>query len=360
MKVLQLIQKPQLRGAEVFTSQLSNHLNHSGHQAILVCLFPGTAELPFEGKILHLGASIKRRLFDFKAYKRLAQIIKEEQPSLIQANAGDTLKYAVLSKLLFSWKQPIVFRNASTISLYIKSGISKSYNNFFFKHACRIISVSKASANDFANLYPDYKKKIVTVPIGIESTHGTEKPDNKLEGKPAIIHVGGFTYEKNHAGLLSIFEELIKDYPAAILHLVGSGPLQHQIESMSKVKGLKNNVIFHNYQTNALEFIRRADVLVLPSIIEGLPGVILEAFYCKTPVVAYDVGGIKEVLINNKTGRLVDKNNESEFRNAIVSSIQFSGLNEAMVENAYSLVNREYLNKTIATKFLGIYESILN
>jgi len=104
----------------MFASQLATHMNQQGHEAILVFVFPGTAALPFNGKMLHLDGNAKNRLWDVKAWKKLARIIQEEKPDIIQANAGDTLKYAAFSKMLYRWKQPIVFRNASTISLYIK------------------------------------------------------------------------------------------------------------------------------------------------------------------------------------------------------------------------------------------------
>jgi hypothetical protein len=132
MRILYLIQKPQLRGAEIFASQLASHLQSDGHSVVMVCLFSGEAQLPFSGKIIHLNSKAKMRFCDLKAWKKLAQIINEERPDIIQANAGDTLKYTVFSKLLFRWKQPIVFRNASMISLYIHSRLIKWWNSFFF------------------------------------------------------------------------------------------------------------------------------------------------------------------------------------------------------------------------------------
>jgi len=107
-----------------------------------------------------------------------------------------------------------------------------------------------------------------------------------------------------------------------------------------------------------MQFIKNADVLLLPSIIEGLPGVILEAFYCKTPVVAYNVGGIGEVVINNKTGYLVPKGNEEMFASSVLAALDKTPANDQLVQNAWQLVMKEYLNTSIAGKFLEVYESI--
>jgi glycosyltransferase involved in cell wall biosynthesis len=345
----------------MFASQLSTHINEKGDKAILVFVFPGKAPLPFTGETKHLNGSPQKRMWDIKAWRNLAQLIKEEKPDIIQANAGDTLKYAVFSKLFFRWKQPIVFRNASTISLYIKTTPAKLLNSFFFKYASRIVSVSRTSATDFASLFPQFKNRIVTVPIGIEEAvfNGQEK-ENVLQGasKPVLVHVGGFTYEKNHTRLIEIFEDVRKKQPGASLHFVGSGPLQGQIEELVKQKGLQQQVHFYGFRNDAMQFIKNADALLLPSIIEGLPGVILEAFYCKTPVVAYNVGGISEVVINNKTGYLVPKGNEGAFVDNVLKAIDKTPHNQQMVQNAWQLVMNEYLNTRIAGKFLEVYNSI--
>jgi glycosyltransferase involved in cell wall biosynthesis len=343
----------------MFAAQLASHLNATGNEACLVFVFPGEAALPFKGKTFHLNGKPSKRMFDAAAWKTLADIIKAEQPDVVQANAGDTLKYAVASKLRFGWKQPIVFRNASTISLYIKSLAAKLFNGFFFRFTDLVISVSQTSASDFARLFPRYKEKIITIPIGIEEPALDHIPAPvKTSGEPLrIIHVGGFSFEKNHRGLISIFEKLLKSGRPAVLELVGNGILKTEIEELAKAKGLSDKIIFHGFRNDAMELIKKADVLVLPSIIEGLPGVILEAFYCRTPVVAYNVGGIHEIVHNGDTGYLVEKHDEEAFVTAIDRIAE--GNNTALTDKAYELVKKEYLNKEVAGKFVRAYERLL-
>jgi glycosyltransferase involved in cell wall biosynthesis len=331
----------------------------------MVSLFPGNADLPFDGNIVTLNGNPKGRLHDIKAWKKLAEIIKTEKPDVIQANAGDTLKYAVFSKIIYRWRQPIVFRNASTISLYIKSWSQRKWNSFLFHFVDKIISVSNTSALDFSTLFPAYKHKVTMIPIGIEHTespvglNGREKQRVHLIGKGIkIVHVGGFTFEKNHTGLIDIFELVLRADPNAILYLVGDGPLKQKIEELVKLRRLASNIKLCGFQNNPMDYIRSADVLILPSIIEGLPGVLLEAFYCKTPVVAYDVGGIKEIVHNNKTGRLIQKDDIHAFSNAILDASQKSTQNQEFVENAYKLVMSKYLNTKIADQFMGVYRSL--
>lgn len=363
MKILHLIQKKQLRGAEVFTSQLSNHIKNMGNEALVVPVFKGDATLPFSGKIIELEATASKKYWDIKGWKNLARIIKNEQPDIIQANAGDTLKYAIFSKLLFGWKQPVVFRNASTISLYIKSNFVKKLYGFLFSKTEKIISVSQASALDFAKLFPHCKNKITVIPIGIEEETAETKtslnPFKSLTSSgPVLVHVGGFSFEKNHKGLIEIFKRVSKCFPGATLHLVGDGPLRNEIENIVQQQNLSSNILFHGFQKDPLRFISHADVLMLPSIIEGLPGVILEAFYCKTAVVAYNTGGIKEIVIPGQTGHLIELNNDEAFASAVINVLENKEQTEKLVSNAFQLVTTEYLNTQVAKRFLDVYKKL--
>jgi glycosyltransferase involved in cell wall biosynthesis len=95
----------------------------------------------------------------------------------------------------------------------------------------------------------------------------------------------------------------------------------------------------------------------MPSLIEGLPGVILESFSNYLPVIAYDTGGIKEIVINNKTGWLIKKNDEAQFLQAIKFSINNNSTE--IVNNAFDLLKNEYSIETVAKKFESNYHKIV-
>jgi glycosyltransferase involved in cell wall biosynthesis len=356
MRILQLIQKSQLRGAEVFASQLSTQLSAIGHDVHLVSLLPGQAELSFSGKQVELNRPLGKRFIDLQGWRSMARYVNEFKPNVVQANAGDTLKYAVLSKLFFRWKAPIVFRNASVISRYIKSPVVKWWNAWLFNHVDFVVSVTEESRRDFLKLFPFMHDRIKVIPIGID-LQPLPAPIKKEES--FLLHIGGFTFEKNHTRLLHIFKQIHEKHPELSLWLVGDGPLRKQVEQQCSEMGLTSVVRFLGFQKEVMPLIQPAKMLVLPSIIEGLPGVILEAMYCKTPVVAYDVGGISEIVKNGKTGWLVDKDDEDGFVKAVeeVLSCSPEELNQ-ITNQAYQQVVEQYDNKVIAKRFEEVYESI--
>lgn len=359
LKILQIIQRSQLRGAEIFACQLSVELQNAGHHVDVLVLFGDDSTVfDFPLSFHYLKANEQKRWVDFKGYKKLQRFIVERKYDIVQANAGDTLKYASLSKKLFGWKSKLFFRNANKIGDFLNTSAKRLLNRWIMKEVDYVASVSQECMNDFVLCFPWLYNKIQCLPIGVSMENIT--PYNSLNeinihgSGPFLLHVAGFVPEKNHSGLINIFSVLLSSFPSAKLLLIGEGRLKAEVIQKVKDLQLENNVLFLGKRNDVQKIMRCCDVFVLPSLIEGLPGVILEAFVNKLPVVAYNVGGIKEIVINNQTGWLVEKNNESKFVDSLKTCLHSRP--EKISEKAYQLTTKEYSIKEVAKKFLAFYE----
>lgn len=359
MKIIQLIQKSQLRGAEIFAAHLAQELEKKGHTILLVSLFEGTSSLPFEGRHISLEANQANRFWDWKAWKKLAQIIEDFQPDILQANAGDTLKYAGMSRFFFRWKGKLIFRNANLISEFLDSSLKISFNKFLLRQVDGVASVSRLCLGDFIKTYA-WEKPIFHLPIGPETlSQKSPLPDDIatwLQGRPFLIHIGSFVPEKNHKGLIRIFLKVRKINPEIKLILCGAGPLLEEFQKMSL-----EGVLFSGERNDATVILGYAKALLLPSLIEGLPGVILEAMMLQVPVVAYDVGGVSELINTGKTGYLIPKNVEREFENAVLKILDssFQKLNTEIIQNARMLVQENYSLSQVVSRFEKSYRDFL-
>ena len=97
------------------------------------------------------------------------------------------------------------------------------------------------------------------------------------EDEILLGHVGRFSAQKNHAGLLRIFAALLPKQPNARLLLLGGGALEGEIKELAKALGVADKVIFAGVRTNVQAFYAAMDAFLLPSLFEGLPVVLVEA-----------------------------------------------------------------------------------
>lgn len=372
MHILQLIQRPQFRGTEVFATQLASSLRSQGSEVTIGALFEWEgAKIKDEGKpIFQLGADEQKRLMDWKGWKALYQLINASKPDVIQANAADTLKYSVLSKKVYGWKAPIVYRNASIASAWIRTPVHRWYNRFLLNQVDAIASVSKAAKDDLANNFGLAARKLYTVPNATPIPGEEDSTVNRgkilkefglPEESTILLHIGAFTPEKNHDGLLQIYGEVKKNYPRGIaMLLVGDGPMRASIQTEVKQLGWTDEVFLPGNRQDISYFLQAADVLLLPSKIEGLPGVVLEAMAFQLPVVASPVGGIPEVVEHGSTGFLAPHNQPETFARCVLDILGGPSLQQKLVAQAYHKVKTTYSLEVATQQFIDLYQTVLN
>ncbi len=111
-----------------------------------------------------------------------------------------------------------------------------------------------------------------------------------------VIHVGNFGVAKNHTRIISIFKKLILKTNCCLL-LVGKEDtsISDAIKAKIKAEGLSDRIIIAGRRKDVPRLLKGSDVMVFPSLREGLPGAVLEACAAGIPVVASDLPGIKEI-----------------------------------------------------------------
>jgi glycosyltransferase involved in cell wall biosynthesis len=361
MKIIQLITRTQRRGAEIFASQLAQKLQEKGHVVLVISIYRGEAKLPFYGKLETLNANPSLRGVDPKAWKRLDTLIREFQPDIVQANASDTLKYAAFSKKLYGWNAPLVYRNANTISGFLDTMAKRIVNRWLMAEVKAVVSVSEATLRDFSRIFR--VKHQVAIPIGIDAdviSHSLQAVDSSPISRDYLICIGGLVPEKDPMGMLELFESLSKDFPKLQLVFLGSGPLSEVLCTQIHQRGWEGKVRVIPNQENIFPLLSHAKALVLPSRIEGLPAVILEAMYCRIPVIAYEVGGIGEVIQGGGTGWLVSAGDSDVFQAAIRECLTLPETElRQITQSAKELVEEKYELNAIVAAFEAYYKELI-
>lgn len=180
------------------------------------------------------------------------------------------------------------------------------------RQAARIITVSAALKKVLVEIgVPDHR--IVVLRNGVDTQVFQPKPRSiartklGIAAEPLLLAVGNLVPEKGH----DLIIQALALIPDAHLVLVGNGSERKRLLHLTQQLNLTQRVTFHDAmpQATLTEFYNAADILVLASSREGWPNVLLEAMACGTPVVATDVGGVREILTDPTVGRIVTEPN---------------------------------------------------
>ena len=120
-----------------------------------------------------------------------------------------------------------------------------------------------------------------------------------------VVTVANFRAQKGYPDLLQAIKVVIDRSPSVKFLIIGQGPLEGAIREQHAKLGLGSRVDILGYRADAMTITAAADIFVLASHHEGLPVAVMEAFAAGVPVVATDVGGLPEIVIDGVSGRLV-------------------------------------------------------
>jgi colanic acid/amylovoran biosynthesis glycosyltransferase len=186
-------------------------------------------------------------------------------------------------------------------------------------------------------------------------------PKESGSGRPTIICVGRLSPEKGQAGLLRAFARLRANYPDPTLRLVGDGPDRQALERLSEELGVNDAVTFAGRlpEPETLVEIARADLLVLPSFMEGLPIVLMEAMALGVPVIASRVAGIPELVSDGKTGLLFAPSDWDELAQCIARLLSDKDLGATLAQNGKFKITSEFDTRKSASELGGLFKAVL-
>lgn len=353
MTILFLIHGIQARGQEIFACQLADHLEKLGHTMKVISLYPGKFKLPFP--VEHFGLSSAKQIYSPGFWKKFQQLIGDFQPEIIQANGGDTLKFAALARIVFPYQGKLIFNNGGVVGYYLTNSIQKLFYKMLLSKIDAAISISDYSAQDLDKLInPNIPQ--TNIPIGLPISR--EISTAEAVPFPVFVHIGGFTPEKNHEFLIQAFQEYHKTYPEAQLWLFGDGPLRSEIELTVKNK-LWDSIRFFGSILNPWLNIPSNAILLLPSKIEGMPAVVAEAFFAKIPVVASRVGGIEEMVDGIASCLMVEPGSQAKFLKGMDYFRALPPLKlESMLMDSNANALERFALKKVASSFLEFYKQI--
>ncbi|MCA9361494.1 glycosyltransferase [Candidatus Kaiserbacteria bacterium] len=293
-------------GAEKVAATLGNELFKKGHDVHILTFYEASEKYDFNGTYHTLNESLKNhRLFKiFGVPKRIWKInrfIKNNDVDVAISFLEEANIYTLSAKKTFGLKLPVIVSVRNNTRS--RKWLFQKAMRVLYPSAKKVVTVTKAieemMREDFSlkNLQTIYNP-INTTLIAEKLKEPLPEADKWLESESELfIHIGRHTKQKGQWHLLRVFSEYVNKNPKAKLIMIGGGEDTSKITDFIKNNNLESSIFVLGTKDNVLPYLRQAKALILTSLWEGMPNVLLESLANNTPIIATDCQtGPREIM----------------------------------------------------------------
>ncbi|SHE67702.1 Glycosyltransferase involved in cell wall bisynthesis [Desulfofundulus australicus DSM 11792] len=298
-------------GAETQLVRLATRLRARGWGVRVVSMLPPQAfaeELEAAGIPL-ATLNMRRGVPDPRALFRLASILRRDRPQVVHSHMVHANLLARLARPLA--RVPVLVCTAHNIN---EGGRHREWAYRLTDFFCDLTTqVSQAGLERYVRVGAVPRHKIRFIPNGVDTDHFRPNPEAGarlrhelgLGSAFAWLAVGRIEGAKDYPNMLRAFARVLRERGDTVLLIAGQGSLREEAEQLANQLGLREKVHFLGVRKDVPELMNAADAYVMSSAWEGMPMVLLEAAATGLPIVATDVGGNREVVLDEQSGFLV-------------------------------------------------------
>jgi len=320
LRVLHVVASLDVGGLERVVWDLARLADRSRFDVTVLCLDRGGATFErFQDAGIAIESLDAEGQWAGLTVPRLAGRIRALQADVIHTH---NMKAHLLGTLAagLAGSPPVV--NTKHGRVFAEGRPASLINRFAVARCRRIVAVSADTARGAVEIERTPAAKVMVIHNGVD-IEAYKPPDGRPAGAAArAIHVARLSREKDQATLLRAARLVADQVPGFGLDLVGDGPMRRSLELLVAELDLGPQVVFHGSRDDVADLLRGAGVFVLSSLSEGISLTLLEAMATALPVVATDVGGNAEVVVQGETGLLVPPADPARLAEALLSVIR--------------------------------------
>jgi glycosyltransferase involved in cell wall biosynthesis len=292
------------------------------------------------------------------ALPSLWRAIRAERPAIFHAHLSWPLacKFGVLAAWLA--RVPAI---VGTAHLYVELQ-AKWRPPLMLRPLRRIIAVSDEVRARYAEELRVPPRQLAVVRNGITVPRVVRPPDPVLRaelvrGRPdyVVLTPARLHDQKGHKFLLAAAAQV----PDATFVLAGDGPLRAELEAQARELGIAERCVFLGHRSDVPDLLAAADLLVLPSLWEGLPISVLEAMAAQRPVVATAIGGTDEAVTHEAGGLLVPPCDVDALASAIRRLRADPALAHRLAVAGRERAEREFSSEVMAANVMRVYDEVM-
>ncbi len=303
------------------------------------------------------GVEVVRFFFQKKnplSFWKMASLIDREKIEIVNTHSSSDSWIASLAAR-FSRRKPQIIRTR-----HLSTPISKSvWSRFIYdKLPAAIITTGEEIRRRMIQDNGFDPIKIFSMPTGVDLDRFDPeriKPALKKNGF-SVGMIGVLRSWKGHPYFVQAAPLILKAIPNTFFYIIGDGPRLQHIKALIQNLALEKRIFMLGHREDIPELLSSLDVLVHPSTAnEGVPQAILQALAMRKPVIASDVGAIREVIIHGQTGILIPPRETQEIADRVVDLFKNPVLRERLGNEGQRLVRDSYSLERMLDRIEELY-----
>ncbi len=313
---------------------------------------------------------------DREAYRKIKEIIQEFQPDIVHTHAakagalGRRAAKACGVKVIVHTYHGHVFHSYFGT---LKTKLYKFIERRLAGYSDGIIAISPIQKQELTEIHRICNpEKVQVIPLGFDLSAFQEKRISERsvtrekyglsDNEVAVAIIGRLAPIKNHSLFLDVVELLAKQGVHARFFIVGDGSEREWIEQ--RVATLNNtygcSITLTSWITDIAQFNAGMDVICLTSDNEGTPVSLIEAQASSVPVVSTDVGGVRDIILENETGFVVPKKDPLKLAEKLRILIENKEIREKMSQNGWNFVREQFHYERLVKSMEEYYKTLLS
>jgi len=364
-KICYLIATLEIGGAEKQLLKLTRGLDRTRFSPVVIVLRSGGAlKKEFEESGIRVREVGKKFKLDITFFLRLIKFLKEEKPDIVHTFMFTSNTWGRLAAIAAGRR--MIFASERCVDLW-KRWYHRVIDKFLLEFTCCTVANSFAVRDFYIKLENIPPEKITVIPNGIDvqdfdryALSGEKKKALNLENCSFLLGAGGrFTSQKGFVYLIQAMPEVLRLFPQAKLIMVGDGPLRVKLELIARQLGVRESVIFTGYRKDIYEILAATRMVIVPSLFEGMPNIVLEAMALKKAVVGSNIPEIAELIKEGITGLLVPVADSRALAEKIIFLLENPVLCENIGKKGYEFVKENFSVAGMVERYQQLYESFL-
>ena len=354
---------PYVGGIETLGYNLIPILQQQGYTVEVVC---SHSERILPDKEEYQSIPIHRLHFDTALHKGdLKQFLKARQKLLkIKSNLKPDIVHIHFSgpSPLFHWQTRINDSSQTLVTLHSLPTISKSGTNSLLlktlKEACWVNGVSSHILESVSSFTLNRKSTTSVIYNGIDVP---SIPIKSLPPTPTILCIGRMVAWKRFNWAIDVFSEIVQQFKSAKLIMIGDGVERQKLESQVASLGLKEQVTFTGIlsQEEIYNQLNESSLVLLPSTaMENIPYVAVESALMARPLIASNVSGLPEIVVDGKTGYLLKMDDRPAWLSSIKHLLENYSFATQMGMRARLHVQHKFSLATCAQNYHLLYQQL--